>query len=91
MTLSFNVQQNGPEINLAISRAQRTFARAVYNELTAVLDADADASLAVTKSLGQRQFTSILVDPPRNQRRSFLIKQTLTPLSSIHSLLFGSS
>jgi hypothetical protein len=39
-------------------------ARAVDNELTAVHGADAIASSTVTKYLRQRQFTSILVDPP---------------------------
>jgi hypothetical protein len=61
MTLSLNVQQNGSEVNLPISRASRTFARAIDNELTAVLGADAIAYSTVTKYLRQRQFTSILV------------------------------
>jgi hypothetical protein len=37
-------------------------ARAVDNELIAVLGADAIASSTLTKYLRQRQFTSILVD-----------------------------
>jgi hypothetical protein len=40
-------------------------ARAVSNELTAVLGTDAIASSTGTKYLRQRQFTSILVDRPR--------------------------
>jgi hypothetical protein len=39
-------------------------ARAVSNELIAILGADAIAYSTVTKRLRQRQFTSILVDPP---------------------------
>jgi hypothetical protein len=39
-------------------------ARAVSNELTAVLGADAIAHSTVTKCLRQRQFTIILVDRP---------------------------
>jgi hypothetical protein len=42
-------------------------ARAVYNELIVVLGLDAIAYSAATKYLLQKQFTSILVDPPRNQ------------------------
>jgi hypothetical protein len=38
-------------------------ARAVYNELTAVLGVDAIADSTVTKYLRQTQFTSTLVDP----------------------------
>jgi hypothetical protein len=64
-------------------------ARAVDNDFTAVLGADAIAYSTVTKYLSQRQFTSLLVDRPRNQRRSLLIKQFLVPLNIIHSLLFG--
>jgi hypothetical protein len=66
-------------------------AQALSNESTAVLGADAIGYTTVTKYLRQRQFTSILVDRPlRNQRQSLLIKQFLLPLSSLHSLLFGS-
>jgi hypothetical protein len=90
MTLGLNVRQNGLEINLPVSRAQSTFARAFSNELPAALGADAITSSTVTTYLCQRQFTSILVDPPRNRRRSLLIQQLLIPLSIIHSLLFGS-
>jgi uncharacterized protein YueI len=61
-------------------------ARAVDNELTVVLGADAIADLTVTKSRRQREFTSILVDSPRNQRRSLFIKQLLMPLSIIRSI-----
>jgi hypothetical protein len=46
--LSLNVRQNGPEINLPVSRAQRTFARAVFNEFPAVLGADAIADSTIT-------------------------------------------
>jgi hypothetical protein len=62
MALSLNVRQNAPEINLPVSRAQKTFARVVYNELTAVFGADAIAYSTVTKYLCQRQFISIVVD-----------------------------
>jgi hypothetical protein len=66
-------------------------AQAADNELTAVLSTDAITYSTATKYLLQRQFTSILVDPPpRNQRRSLLIKEFLMPLSIIHSVLFGS-
>jgi hypothetical protein len=37
--------------------------RAAYNELTAVLGADAIAYSTATKYLRQKQLTSILVDP----------------------------
>jgi hypothetical protein len=63
-------------------------ARAVCNELTAVLDAGAIAYSTLIKYLRQRQFIPILVDlTPRNQRRLLLIKQFLIPLSIAHSLL----
>jgi hypothetical protein len=41
--------------------------RAFYNELTAVLGSDVISSSTITKYLRQRQFTSILVGPVRNQ------------------------
>jgi adenylate kinase family enzyme len=63
---------------------------ALFNELTAVLGADTIAYSTVPEYLRQKQFIYILVDPPRNQRRSLLIKQFLMPLGSIHSLPFGS-
>jgi hypothetical protein len=62
---------------------------AVFNELTAVLGADAIAYSTVTEYRRQKQFISILVEPPMNQRRSLLIKQFLMRLGSIHSLPFG--
>jgi hypothetical protein len=93
MTLSLDVRQNGPEINLPVSRAQRTFARAVYNELTAVLGADVIAYSTVTKSLRQRQFTSILVDSTPEEPATIAIDQALLdfleqdPFSSIRELV----
>jgi hypothetical protein len=65
MTFSFNVPQNGPEINLPSSRAQRTFARAVYDELTVVLGADTIAYLTLTKHLHQRRLTLFLLTAAR--------------------------
>jgi hypothetical protein len=67
-------------------------ARAVYNELTTVLGADAIADSALTKYLCQRQFTSILVDPPE-QPATIVIDQAIPdaldyyPFSSIRSWL----
>jgi hypothetical protein len=77
MTLSLNVRQNEPEINLPVSRAQRTFARAVSNELTAVLGADAIAYSTVTKYLRQRQFTFIIVDLPPEEPGTIVIDHTI--------------
>jgi hypothetical protein len=66
-------------------------ARAVYNELIAVLGADAIASSTVTKYLRQMQFTFILVDPTPKEPATIVIDQAiLDALESIHSLLFGS-
>jgi hypothetical protein len=45
-------------------------APAVYNEFTIVFGADAIAYSTITKYLRQRQFPSILVDPPRGTSNS---------------------
>jgi hypothetical protein len=65
-------------------------ARAFYSELTVALGADAIAYSTITMYLHQEQVTSILADlPPKNQRRSSLIKQFSIPLG-IHSHSFSS-
>jgi hypothetical protein len=90
MTLNLNVRQNGRNINLPVSRAQRTFARAVDNELTVVLGADAIAYSTVTKYQRQRQFTFIRVGPLEEPATIVIDQAILMPLSIIHSLLFES-
>jgi hypothetical protein len=50
-------------------------ARAVHDELNAVLGSDAITYSTVTKNLRQWSFPSILVDPARNHRRTLLIGQ----------------
>jgi hypothetical protein len=66
-------------------------ARTVYNELTAALGADAIAYSAGTKYFRQRQFTSILIDPPE-EPATFVIDQAILdaleqyPLYSIREL-----
>jgi hypothetical protein len=67
--------------------------RAVCNELTAVLGADAIAYLTATKYLHQRQFTSILVGAPRpDEPATIVIDQAVLdaleryPFSSIREL-----
>jgi hypothetical protein len=62
MTSSLSVRQDEPEINLPVSCAQRTFGRTVYNELTAILGADAIAYSTATKHLRQRQLIFIPAD-----------------------------
>jgi hypothetical protein len=49
MALSLDVQQNGTVIHLALSYAQRTFARAVHGILITVLGPDAIAYATVIK------------------------------------------
>jgi hypothetical protein len=89
MTLSLNVRRNGREINLPASRAQK--ALAVSNEFTVVLGADAIAYSIVTKYLRQRQFTSILIDRPKEPTRIVVGQAILDalgqyPFSSIQEL-----
>jgi hypothetical protein len=48
MTLWPNVIHNGAAISLPVSRAERIFARAIHNELTGVLGADATTCSTVT-------------------------------------------
>jgi hypothetical protein len=54
MESSLNARQNGPVINLHVSRAQRTLDPAVSSELTAILGADAIAYSTLTKYLHPR-------------------------------------
>jgi hypothetical protein len=67
-------------------------ARAVSNELTVILGADAIASSTITKYLRQRQFTSILVDPAPEEPATIVIDQEILdvleryPFSSIREL-----
>jgi hypothetical protein len=93
MTLSLHVRQNGSEINLPVSSAQRTFCRALSTELIVVLGADAISYSTVTKSLRQRRFTSILVDSsPPEEPATILIDQAILdafehyPFSSVREL-----
>jgi hypothetical protein len=70
---------------------KRLSARAISNELTAVLNADTIADSTVTKHLRQRQFTFILVAPPE-EPVTIVIDQTILdniehyPFSSIRKL-----
>jgi hypothetical protein len=67
-------------------------ARAVSHELTVILGAGAIADLTVTKYLCQRQFISILVDPPPEEPATIIIDQAILdaferyPFSSIRKL-----
>jgi hypothetical protein len=67
-------------------------ARAVYNELTAILGADAIACSTVTKSLCERKLTSIIVDPHPEKSATIVIDQAILdalehcPFSSIQEL-----
>jgi hypothetical protein len=66
-------------------------ARAVDHEFTTVLGADAVASPTVTKCLRQRQFPSILIDPPE-EPATIVIDQAILdrleqcPFSSIREM-----
>jgi hypothetical protein len=80
MRLSLNVRHHGPQINLPVSRAQRTFGPGVYNELTAGLGPDAVAYSTVTNSLRRRQFNSILVDPPEEPGTIVIVQAILDVL-----------
>jgi hypothetical protein len=51
--------------------------RAIDNEFTAVLDANAIAYSTMTKYLRQRQFTSILVDPSLEEPATIIIDQAI--------------
>jgi hypothetical protein len=64
MTFWLNVRHDGAAINLPLSRAERTSARDIHNELTSVLGADAMAYSRVALYGWQRFFPTILVDPP---------------------------
>jgi hypothetical protein len=67
-------------------------ARAVYNELTAVLGADAMGRSTVTKSRRQRKLTSIIVDRHPEKSATIVIDQAILdalehcPFSSIRGL-----
>jgi hypothetical protein len=65
-------------------------ARAVDNELSAVLGADAIVCSAVTKYVRQRQFISILLDRPGEPATIVIDQAMLDILGHYHSLLFGS-
>jgi hypothetical protein len=91
MTLSLNIRQNGPEINLSVSRAQRTFGPGADNQLIAGLGTDAIADSTGTNYLRLRLFTSIVVDCPE-EPASIVIDQAILdilehyPFSSIQEL-----
>jgi hypothetical protein len=90
MTLSVNRRQNGPEIDLPVSRVQKAFGPDrpqrtyfyTWHKWSRQLDCN-----QMSTSEGIHLYSC---SPLGNQRRSLLIKQFLMPLSSIHSLLFES-
>jgi hypothetical protein len=91
MRLRLKIRQNGPLSICLFLALKGLSARAVHNELTVVLGADAIAYSTVTKGLRQRQFTSILVDPSE-EPATIVIDQAILdaiehyPLSSIREL-----
>jgi hypothetical protein len=91
MTLSLKVRQNGTAISRLFLALKGLSARAIHDELTAVLGPDAIAYSTATKYLRQKQFPSIPVNSPEEPATAVIDQAILDafeqePFSSIREL-----